>query len=76
MFDALGDFTLVILSIAAVVSIVLSTATASDEDRSHAWVEGNQFNIILKDLRSLWQSWLVQELQRQMIIKKKDNFKN
>ena len=47
MFDALGDFTLVILSIAAVVSIVLSTATASDEDRSHAWVEGHRFNIIL-----------------------------
>jgi len=36
----LGDFTLIILSIAAVVSIILSTATASPEDRSHAWVEG------------------------------------
>jgi Ca2+ transporting ATPase len=39
-FDALGDFTLIILSIAAVISIVLSTATAKPEDRSHAWVEG------------------------------------
>jgi hypothetical protein len=30
-------------TIAAVVSIILSTATASDEDRSHAWVEGFNF---------------------------------
>jgi len=33
----------VILSIAAVISIVLSTATAAPEDRSHAWVEGKYF---------------------------------
>jgi Ca2+ transporting ATPase len=42
---ALNDFTLKILMVAAVVSIILSTATAEEEHRSTAWIEG--FSMIM-----------------------------
>jgi Ca2+ transporting ATPase len=38
--NALEDFTIRILIVAAVVSIVIETATASDDHRSTAWIEG------------------------------------
>jgi hypothetical protein len=34
------DFTLRILLVAAILSIVLEVSTASDEERSKAWIEG------------------------------------
>jgi len=37
---ALDDMMLKILLVCAVVSIVVDTATAAPEDRSHAWYEG------------------------------------
>jgi len=40
LFDALNDFTLKILIVAALVSIIISVSTADDHDRSHAWIEG------------------------------------
>lgn len=39
-FDALNDFTLKILIVAAVVSIAIEVGTADDSHRSTAWVEG------------------------------------
>ena len=38
--QAMEDTTLRILLVAAILSIVLQTSTASVEDRSHAWIEG------------------------------------
>lgn len=38
--QALEDFTLRILVVAAVASIVIETSTAADNHRSIAWIEG------------------------------------
>ena len=38
--NALEDFTLRILLVAAILSIIIDVATAPAEERSHAWVEG------------------------------------
>lgn len=40
LLDALGDFTLQILLVASAVSIIVQTATASEDDRKYAWIEG------------------------------------
>jgi len=40
VWEALEDFTLRILCVAAVVSIAANVATASPSDRSHAWIDG------------------------------------
>ena len=40
LWEALQDFTLKILIVAAFTSMILSTATAEPKDRSHAWVDG------------------------------------
>jgi magnesium-transporting ATPase (P-type) len=45
LLSALNDFTLKILIVAAVFSIGLSTATAEEEHRSTAWIEG--FSMII-----------------------------
>lgn len=45
MLQALNDFTLKILMVAAVFSIGLSTATAEESHRSTAWIEG--FSMII-----------------------------
>jgi Ca2+ transporting ATPase len=38
--DALEDFTMRILMVSACVSIVIEVATATEDHRSTAWVEG------------------------------------
>lgn len=40
MINALGDFTLKILLVCAVVTIILETATASESKRPIAWIDG------------------------------------
>ena len=40
IWEALKDFTLRILLVAAVLSIVLETSTAEADHRSIAWIEG------------------------------------
>ena len=41
LVDALGDFTMRVLMVAAIASIVIEVATAkSDDKRSTAWIEG------------------------------------
>lgn len=40
LWEALQDYTLKILIVAAFTSIILSVATAEPKDRGHAWVEG------------------------------------
>ena len=40
--QALEDFTLRILVVASIASIVIETSTASDNHRSIAWVEGTK----------------------------------
>lgn len=39
-WEALGDFTLRILLVAACLSIALETGTAHEDERSIAWIEG------------------------------------
>jgi len=40
LLDALDDFTLKILIVAAIVSIIVEVSTASDDHRSTSWIEG------------------------------------
>jgi hypothetical protein len=40
LYGALNDFTLKILLVCATVSIIISTATAKEDHRSTAWIEG------------------------------------
>ncbi|CAD8172417.1 unnamed protein product [Paramecium octaurelia] len=40
LMDAMGDFTMRILTVAAFASIVIQVATSDDEHRSLAWIEG------------------------------------
>ncbi len=39
-FNAMDDFTMKILIVAAIVSIAIEVGTASDAKRSTAWIEG------------------------------------
>jgi uncharacterized membrane protein YciS (DUF1049 family) len=40
LYDALNDFTLKILIVAAIVSIAIEVGTADDHERTFAWIEG------------------------------------
>lgn len=40
LWSALNDFTMKILSIAAIVSIIVDVSTADDDYRKLAWIEG------------------------------------
>lgn len=40
LFDALSDFILKILMVAAIVSIIIECATADSHEIAYAWIEG------------------------------------
>lgn len=44
LWEALNDFTMKVLMVAAFVSIIVDVATAEDKNRSIAWIEGYTYS--------------------------------